>query len=178
MVFEQKNKESIGSNESDKKLKGSSSNDKRAESATAAVESGTLREAFGVLNESEESAENDVEAIGNISEKSGEGKERKSSGVAVSARGDDDSTSQSLRQQIINSKPSKKQMLNDIHRHFKKEQKVLHKKMMMYAGDGDWHQYTGAMARLRQIRDILSNLIHATYDAIKNAWLKVVHGIV
>lgn len=169
-------KESFRSKEADEHRKESA--DKQSESAAAAIESGTLREAFGVLNESGDSAENGAESMGNVSESSSEGKERKGDGATAGSKGDDDVTVQDIRQKIINSKPTKKQMLNDIHKHFKKEQKILHKKMMKYADQGDWHEYTGAMARLRQIRDMISNLAHATYDALKNAWLKVVHEIV
>lgn len=176
MVLDLKNKETPHSKESDEKADHSAAH--KAETATAAVESGTLREAFGVLNESGDSSEDGVESMGHVSEKSSEGKESKGDAAGGASKGDDVSTVQGIRQQIINSKPTKKQMLNDIHKHFKKEQKVLHKRMMKYASQGDWYEYTGTMARLRQIRDMLSNLVHATYDALKNAWLKVVHGIV
>lgn len=177
MALDLKNKETPNSKESDEKEDRSAAH--KAEAATAAVESGTLREAFGVLNESGDSSEDGAESMGHVSEKSSEGKESKGDSVATKRKGDDDSaTVQGIRQQIINSKPTKKQMLNDIHKYFAKEQKVLHKRMMKYASQDDWHEYTSAMARLRQIRDMLSNLVHATYDALKNAWLKVVHGIV
>lgn len=177
MVLDLKNKETPHSKESDEKADPAAAH--KAETATAAVESGTLREAFGVLNESSDSSEDGAESMGHVSEKSSEGKERKGDASASAKKGDgDDVTVQSVRQQIINSKPTKKQMLNDIHKHFKKEQKILHKKLIRCARREDWHEYTGAMARLRQIRDMLSNLVHATYDALKNAWLKVVHGIV
>ncbi|MDP4008087.1 MAG: hypothetical protein Q8P68_02745 [Candidatus Peregrinibacteria bacterium] len=172
-----KHKESFGPKETDENRK--ESVDKKSESAAAAAPSGTLREAFGVLNESGDSADDGAESMGNVSESSSEGKERKGDGIFSSgAKGDDDDDAQKIIQRIIDSKPTKKQMLNDIHKHFKKEQKVLHKKMVKYAKQGDWYEYTGAMAKLRQIRDMFSNLAHATYDALKNAWLKVVHGIV
>lgn len=176
MAFGPKNKEVFDPKEVDEKRGAVSEG--RAEGATAAVESGTLREAFGILNESGEAAEDGVEAMGNVSEQSSEGRERKSDSAQTSKKRDDSAKAQSIRQQIINSKPTQRQMLNDIHKHFKKEQKVLHKKMMKCANAEDWHEYNGAMSRLRQIRDTLSNLVHATYDVLKNAWLKVVHGIV
>lgn len=176
MVLDLKNKETPYSKESDEKADPAAAH--KAETATAAVESGTLREAFGVLNESSDSSEDGAESLGHVSEKSSEGKESKGDS-ATTSKGDDGSAAvASVRQQIINSKPTKKQMLNDIHKHFKKEQKMLHKKLIRCARREDWHEYTGAMARLRQIRDMLSNLVHATYDALKNVWLKVVHGIV
>ena len=179
-MFQKTNKEALKSDDSAEIKKQQSAPDHKAESATAAVESGTLREAFGVLNESGDSAEDGAEAMGHVSEKSSEGKERRGDGSMTSSKGDSDdgATVQDIRNQIINSKPTKKQMLTDIKKHFKKEKKVLHKEMTKYAKKGNWHEYNGAMARLRQIRDMFSNLAHATYDALKNAWLKVVHGIV
>ena len=173
-MVQKSHKEALRADESVEVKKQQGTAEKAAESATAAVESGTLREAFGVLNESGESAEDGAEAMGNVSEKSREGSERKGDGISGGSKGDDDddATVQDIRQQIINSKPTKKQMLTDIKKHFKKEKKVLRKEMKSYAKKGDWHEYNSSMSRLRQIKDMLSNLAHATYDALKNAWLK------
>lgn len=180
MVKGPHNKEVLKADES-AEVKKQQTPDQKAESATAAVESGTLREAFGVLNESGESAEDGVEAMGHVSEKSSEGRERKGDGVAASSKGDDDDAQQKaekMRQKLINSKPSKAKMLNDIRKHFKAEKRVLKKDLRKYSKTGDWHRYNGVIAKLRRIKETISNLAHATYDALKNAWLKVVHGIV
>ena len=152
--------------------------EKAAESATAAVESGTLREAFGVLNESGESAEDGAEAMGHVSERSREGNENKGDAFGTSTKGDDVEKAEVVRQTLIHSKPSKKKMLNDIRKHFQSEQKVLQKDLRKYQRTGDWHRYNGVVARLRAIKEVLSNAMHMTYDALKNAWLKVVHNIV
>ncbi|MBT6068567.1 hypothetical protein HOG48_02310 [Candidatus Peregrinibacteria bacterium] len=177
-MVDKKNKEAFESKEAP--VEGSPEVKKQAESATAAVESGTLREAFNVLNEDGESAEDGAESMGHVSEKSSEGKERKGGAAAKGSKGDDEDEAkkaEELRKKLINSKPSKKKMLNDIRKHFKAEQKALRKDLKKYARKGDWHRYNGIVARFRQIRDMFSNFAHATYDALKNAWLNIVHNV-
>ena len=147
------------------------------ESPNFPSEARNVREAFGTLDSSE-SGETGVETgVGKVSERSSEGKESRGAGdTRPAGRGSDDAVH--IRQQLLASKPPKTVMLLEIKRHFRKETHVLHKDLRKYERQGDWHRYNGVVARLRQIREIFEQLVHATYDAIKNVWLKVVHGIV
>ena len=89
-----------------------------------------------------------------------------------------DEEAEALKKKLLKSPPTKRQMVQEVRKHIHHEILVLQKSARRQGRSGDYHGLSASIARIRELRGVLWQLFHATTEAIKNLWLKVVHGIV
>lgn len=133
-----------------------------------------------VKTESAETAETQegVEmAEGRVSESASEDKSRAAqTGGKRSYTADE---IEAIRAKLLAALPSQDVMLKQIKRTLYSEEKTLMKKMKRARKQAHKRAFelTIIVAQLRKIREYFSILVHATYEMVKNLWLKIVHGV-
>lgn len=142
--------------------------------------------AFSIDKELED-AGIDVIALGNVAEvqKSGPS-ENKGDGSGSNAksnskhRGMSASDYAAWRQKLITSEPRDKDMVREIRKTLRKKLAKLEKEEVRLKRKGlkSINGYNDAVAKIRHINRLLSELAEAGYRALKALWLRVVHGIV
>lgn len=113
-----------------------------------------------------------------------------SSRASQNMTGDDDDNTQTAAQKqqaildkrakLIAAKPSEVRMQSDIKKTVHAELKNLEKVEAKYkrAGLKASFKYNQVIARIRELRRLLIELVHSTYDQLKATWLRVVHDII
>ncbi len=82
-----------------------------------------------------------------------------------------------IKAKLLQNLPSEKRMVKDIENTLSKEMKVLRKRANMAIKLGNAFEFTNIIAKIREMKNTIANLAHATYEMIRNIWLKIVHGI-
>ncbi|MBI4994208.1 hypothetical protein HZC21_01005 [Candidatus Peregrinibacteria bacterium] len=86
---------------------------------------------------------------------------------------------EAIRAKLLAALPPQEIMVRQIKRKLFRDRKELAKKMKKAVGHADRKAFelTIIVAQLRKISEYFSLLAHATYELIKNLWLKIVHGV-
>ena len=82
-----------------------------------------------------------------------------------------------LKKKLLATPPSKKIMIKEIHQHVAKEINLHEKQAKKYIKKGAFYELNQIINRIRELSAILEEILYATTEAIKNIWLKIVHGI-
>lgn len=89
-------------------------------------------------------------------------------------------TAQQLRDKLLASLPSERKMKAEIASQIKREVSDLQSKaktMVYFSGSVNYFELNNILAKIRELTDILYSLVKATFEMIKNLWLRFVHGI-
>jgi hypothetical protein len=133
----------------------------------------TTREGFGAISEGLTGVERVIEvASEQVNEQGSTGKAQ---ATVQASQKDEDMADIKLK--LKESKPPKKNMIHEIEAVLKKEERVLNKQKRKYIKSQAYKALNQVFARLREIKRILKELADATYEYIKNMWLKLVHNI-
>lgn len=85
---------------------------------------------------------------------------------------------EALKLKILQSPPTRKQMVEQIRFHVHREIEQFQKRASQAEKQGRFRDLADAAAKMRELKGMLAQLLNATAEAVKNLWLKVVHGIV
>ncbi|MDP2624999.1 MAG: hypothetical protein Q8P27_02315 [Candidatus Peregrinibacteria bacterium] len=139
------------------------------------------RRASGVLD-AVDSIEDGADAMGNISENVGEGVGENRHATAGKfqqfQQGMSDEEAEDLKKKLLKSPPSKRRMIQEIRHHVNQEITQLQKRAAQSERRGKYKDLNDSLKDIRALKDLLSRIARATADAVRNMWLKVVHGIV
>lgn len=83
-----------------------------------------------------------------------------------------------LKKRLLKDLPPSKTMIKEIRAHVRQEIKHLEREAARAERNGKFKELSDTVSRMRELRIMLFDLLHATAEIIKNLWLKVVHGIV
>jgi len=151
-------------------------------SSVEQVDTGDSREGIGaVLSvESAESAEG-VEVMNGPAEKARRGPGEQGGSGMPAGKGDDgqqgDDGESAFVKQLKASKPAKNMMVKQVRSELHKKIKVLMKDAQKHKSQGDFHAYSNSIAEIRENQSILARMAKLTYEALKNVWMKVMHGV-
>jgi len=100
-------------------------------------------------------------------------------GAGSAAKTQNDETIDEIRAKLLKALPPQREMVRQIKRTLLRQEKDLTKRMnsLQRRSHTTAFELTNVVAKLRQVQDFLSILAHATYEVIKNLWLKIVHGL-
>lgn len=86
---------------------------------------------------------------------------------------------ETIRARLLQNLPSHEIMMHQIKQTLRRQEKDLQKqyKKVRRMGDKAAYKLNIVVAQLRKIREFLSVLANATFEMIKNLWLKIVHGV-
>lgn len=96
---------------------------------------------------------------------------------ASSNQGDDKRAIADLQEQLKASQPKKSKMINEVKSALRKEEFKLTLQAFSAKRNLAFDKLAEIVAKIRDIHLMLEELAYATYDMIKNMWLKVVHNI-
>lgn len=115
--------------------------------------------------------------MGDVSEETTEDKKR-ASGSGVAATKSDDEIA-AIRAKLLANLPTEKVMVRQIKAKLIKDEKRLNKEYSkaMRLGQKAAFRLVQVVAQLRKINDYLAMLANATFDVVKQLWLKIVHGV-
>lgn len=133
----------------------------------------------GIL-EGVDGAEDGAEAMGNVSEtKEGLGEQQKGTSGKFQqfSQKMTDEQAAALKAKLLTSPPSQKKMIQEIRAHIHKEIVQLQRQARHFQKTGSFHDLSATVAKIRELKGLLSRLWHAAAEFIKTVWLKVVHGI-
>lgn len=82
-----------------------------------------------------------------------------------------------IKARLMNSMPTEQVMKREIKTMLDQDIHQLLKKAHLAEKKGNAFELNRLVAKIRAIKDILASIAHATYEMLKNLWLKVVHGI-
>ncbi|MBI2464177.1 hypothetical protein HYV57_04430 [Candidatus Peregrinibacteria bacterium] len=82
-----------------------------------------------------------------------------------------------IKARLLNSMPTEQVMKREIKTMLDQDIHQLLKKARLAEKKGNAFELNKLVAKIREIKDILASIAHATYEMLKNLWLKVVHGI-
>lgn len=133
--------------------------------------------------ETVESGEDGVEfGVGKVSEKATEGIgeqwEKTSGQFQQFQKKLTDEEAKALKAKLLKSPPRTEEMVREIKRHVHEQIQALQSKSKTHEKTGNFKELSNVVMKIRQLKEILRELLQATAEVIKNLWLKVVHGIV
>ncbi|MBU1019183.1 MAG: hypothetical protein ABII07_02770 [Patescibacteria group bacterium] len=137
-------------------------------------------EAEDLSDVSQETADSSVDASGEAVEFAqnlpAEASENNSENKAVSKGGTqgDDNAAQIAAALKPKELPPRKVMKKQVHTALVKEETRFLRDVKHYDRSGDFFELNNALAKVREIRFILSQLAHDTYEVVKNLWMKYV----
>lgn len=146
------------------------------ETTTIQKEASRVFEAGGV--EVVSGKEKGVEfAEGKVSETVTEQKKKGPAGVWPVTRTADEV--EAIRAKLLQNLPSQEMMVHQIKQTLRGQEQSLNKqyKKLKRMGDKAAYQLNIVVAQLRKIREFFSMLANATFEIIKQLWLKIVHGV-
>ncbi len=85
---------------------------------------------------------------------------------------------EALKKKLLEEPPSSKVMIREIRAHIHREIRQLEKDAAKAQRKGKFEELATSVARMRELKGMLYDLVHATVEFVRNLWLKVVHGIV
>ncbi|PIQ77066.1 hypothetical protein COV82_06395 [Candidatus Peregrinibacteria bacterium CG11_big_fil_rev_8_21_14_0_20_46_8] len=147
--------------------------DEVKERASEVVGAGVEGAEAGTAETVETGAERPSERI-----REGAGEEGSSGGGTAATQGEEE-TIEEIRARLLKALPPQKEMVRQIKRTLFKQEKELTKRMhkLQRRSHTTAWELTNVVRRLRQIQEYFSILAHATYEVVKNLWLKIVHGV-
>ncbi|MBI5152478.1 hypothetical protein HZA39_03000 [Candidatus Peregrinibacteria bacterium] len=89
-------------------------------------------------------------------------------------------TPQQLKDKLLANLPSEHRMKAEIASEIKREVNNLQSKarnMVYLGGKVNYFELNNILSKIRELTDILSSLIKATFEMIKSLWFRFVHGI-
>jgi hypothetical protein len=152
----------------------------RHEAESEDVDLGVDIDTSGVL-EGVDGAEDGAEAMGNVSEaKENLGEHRQATGGKFQQFQQQmtDEEAEELKKKLLQSPPTSRMMVKEVRKKIHHEILELQKTAREAKSNGAYRDLTASVAKIRELRGILGKMFHATAEAIKNVWLKVVYGIV
>jgi len=128
--------------------------------------------------EAQETAEK-IEAveIPEPSEVAQESREKKGDSSTPAAKA---AKAKKIKADLLKNLPPEKVMKKEVESAVKKEVRTLEKqrnKIMANPANRDFHKLNIVIQKLRELKHILADLAEATYEMLKNLWLKFVHDI-
>ena len=138
---------------------------------------GNATEIIGQI-ESDEDTESSAEfSEGKVSEKVKEDKKQGSAGKGGKIMTQDEIDA--IRAKLLSNLPPQTIMMKQIKNKLVKQEKVLYREYRKYKkmGTKAAFQLNIVVAQLRKIKEYFGILANATFDIIKNLWLKIVHGV-
>lgn len=86
---------------------------------------------------------------------------------------------EAIRAKLLANLPPQAVMMKQIRKKLMKDEKHLNKefKQLKRMGHTAAFQLNRVVAQLRKIHEFFSLLAHATFDMVKQLWLKIVHGV-
>lgn len=156
------------------------SSSKEAFSAKEIQEAREVKESAGEIVKTIESREGmGVAEIveGKIAEKAKEGKKVVPAGSFPAVRTADEI--EAIRTKLLQNLPSQEIMVKQIKRKLKVDERALTKqfKKIRKMGHKAAYQLNIVVAKLRKVREYLAILANATFEVIKQLWLKIVHDV-
>lgn len=118
----------------------------------------------------------DSEAMGNVSESEQTGRDK----IGGRSRGKRTMTPAQKKEYLLKNMPSESVMRRQIKREIEKEIASLRKKAMSMARSpkqSDFYEMSGLMAKIRELKGVLFDIVKASFESIKTLWLRYVHGI-
>jgi len=89
-------------------------------------------------------------------------------------------TQQEIKERLLAHLPSEKRMKAEIESKISKEIRSLQSKvskMIYFSINTDYFELNNILAKIHELTDVLASLAKATFEMIKNLWLRFVHGI-
>jgi hypothetical protein len=128
--------------------------------------------------EAQETAEK-IEAveIPKPSEVAKETRDKKGDGASPAAKA---AKVKKIKAELLKNLPAEKVMKEEVESALKKNVRSLEKqrnRIMNNPVTRDFHKLNGIVQKLRELKHILADLAEATYEMLKNLWLKFVHDI-
>jgi len=103
--------------------------------------------------------------------------EQKSDSAGGGVQGDDDDDATKISSDLKEIKlPSRRVMKQQVRSALIKEETKLIRDANKYARRGDFFNLNEALAKVREIRFMLSELVKATLDSLKSLWMKYVYN--
>lgn len=127
-----------------------------------------------------EGAEDGAEAMGHVGENKedlGEQQQGTSGKFQQFSQKMTDEQAAALKAKLLASPPSQKKMVQEIRAHIHKEIVQLQRQARHFKKTGSFHDLSLTVAKIRELKGLLSRLWHAAAEFVKAVWLKVVHGI-
>ena len=85
---------------------------------------------------------------------------------------------EALKKKLLKELPPPKAMIKEIRAHVHQEIRHLEKEAARCQRRAKFKELAAAVTRMRELKNLLADLLHATAEFVRNLWLKVVHGIV
>lgn len=82
-----------------------------------------------------------------------------------------------VRRKLLEKMPKETVMRHEIQSKIHQEIKILLKEANKAGKQGNAFKMNILVKKIRELSDIIASLAHLAYEALKNLWLKVVHGI-
>jgi hypothetical protein len=138
------------------------------------------KEASDVVGPGVEAGEGSEQAEfseGKVSETAGEDKKKSSGGAFKAAQAADEV--EIIRARLLQNLPTKRVMVREIKRTLQRQEVVLEKqyKKLRRKGHKEAYRLNGVVAQMRHVREFFSKLADATFEIIKQLWLKIVHNV-
>lgn len=161
---------------------------KGGEKADRSRERGEIKEVSEIKKEAahiveavevQEGKEGAVEfAEGKVAEEISEGKKKAPAG-GIGGKPLTDDQIESIRAKLLKNLPPQKVMVSQIRSKLRIEEKKLNKEFrrLKKMGSQTAYELTKVVSKLRKIREYFSMLAHATFEIVKQLWLKIVHGV-
>jgi hypothetical protein len=114
-----------------------------------------------------------------VSERVHEGKEIKGDAkrsTTRSSKGTEESIA-AVKERLLERLPRERVMKREIKSTVDNEIQSLFKNAKKAERSGNIFLLNNIVAKIRELKNLLANLAYITYEALKNLWLKIVHGI-
>lgn len=118
-----------------------------------------------------------AESMGKVGEEASE--DKRYAPYTGSATGYSADQIEAIRAKLLAALPPQEIMVRQIKKKLFSDQKEITKKMKRARKNADRKafEFTIFVAQLRKIKEYFSLLAHATFELVKNLWLKIVHGV-
>lgn len=138
-----------------------------------------LFESEAKLPEAKEIAEKleAVEIPSNVSEVTEKPSEKKRDGISPAAKA---AQVKKVKEDLLKNLPPEKVMRSEVKSAVRKEISQLERQKLRIIhnpANRDFNKLNIIVQKLRELRNIIASLAEATYEMLKNLWLRFVHGI-
>ena len=120
-----------------------------------------------------------AEKVSEVKEKASEQKpvQKTQTGTKQQAKKTTAESEAAIKERLLKKLPAPVIMKHQIKHELNKEVSKLKSQARQANRKGAAYELNKIVARLRELKELISSLAHATYEYIRNLWLKVVHGI-
>lgn len=116
-----------------------------------------------------------------LSENAASFKDNSSAGSSRQAASDSKAlTPAQVKNVLLKKIPSERMVRREIEKEIEREIKYLHKKavkMSRVSGSVNFFEMANILKKMRELREIMANLVKASFDSLKTLWLRFVHGM-